>query len=84
MKNKLTKNYRTKFDYRMRKLGLVSALLMTTAFACILPISMEVEKESRLLNRNVEILMRQSRNEPKEMKRSSLTIEHMEYQAYER
>ncbi|MBS6441900.1 MAG: hypothetical protein KH380_05890 [Coprobacillus sp.] len=84
MKNKLTKNHRTKFDYRMRKLGLVSALLMTTAFACILPISMEVEKESRLLNRNVEILMRQSRNEPKEMKRSSLTIEHMEYQAYER
>ena len=77
MKNKLTKNHRTKFDYRMRKLGLVSALLMTTAFACILPISMEVEKESRLLNRNVEILMRQSRNEPKEMKRSSLTIEHM-------
>lgn len=84
MKNKLTKNHRTKFDYRMRKLGLVSALLMTTAFACILPISMEVEKKSRLLNRNVEILMRQSRNEPKEMKRSSLTIEHMEYQAYER
>ena len=84
MKNKLTKNHRTKFDYRMRKLGLVSALLMTTAFACILPISMEVEKESRLLNRNVEILMRQSRNELKEMKRSSLTIEHMEYQAYER
>ena len=84
MKNKLTKNHRTKFDYRMRKLGLVSALLMTTAFACILPISMEVEKESRLLNRTVEILMRQSRNEPKEMKRSSLTIEHMEYQAYER
>ncbi|CDD92674.1 unknown [Coprobacillus sp. CAG:826] len=84
MKNKLTKNHRTKFDYHMRKLGLVSALLMTTAFACILPISMEVEKESRLLNRNVEILMRQSRNEPKEMKRSSLTIEHMEYQAYER
>ena len=84
MKNKLTKNHRTKFDYRMRKLGLVSALLMTTAFACILPISMEVEKESRLLNRNVEILMRLSRNEPKEMKRSSLTIEHMEYQAYER
>lgn len=84
MKNKLTKNHRTKFDYRMRKLGLVSALLMTTAFACILPVSMEVEKESRLLNRNVEILMRQSRNEPKEMKRSSLTIEHMEYQAYER
>lgn len=84
MKNKLTKNHRTKFDYRMRKLGLVSALLMTTAFACILPISMEVEKESRLLNRNVEILMRQSRNDPKEMKRSSLTIEHMEYQAYER
>ena len=84
MKNKLTKNHRTKFDYRMRKLGLVSALLMTTAFACILPISMEVVKESRLLNRNVEILMRQSRNEPKEMKRSSLTIEHMEYQAYER
>ena len=84
MKNKLTKNHRNKFDYRMRKLGLVSALLMTTAFACILPISMEVEKESRLLNRNVEILMRQSRNEPKEMKRSSLTIEHMEYQAYER
>lgn len=84
MKNKLTKNHRTKFDYRMRKLGLVSALLMTTAFACILPISMEVEKESRLLNRNVEILMRQSRNEPKEMKRSSLTIEHVEYQAYER
>ena len=84
MKNKLTKNHRTKLDYRMRKLGLVSALLMTTAFACILPISLEVERESRLLNRNVEILMRQSRNEQKEIRKTNLSIEHVEYQTYER
>lgn len=82
MKNKLTKNHRTKFDYRMRKLGLVSAILMTTAFACILPISLEVEKESRLLNRNVEILMRQEKNTKQELKKAEFTVHRVELMEY--
>lgn len=59
MKNKLTKNHQTKFDYSMRKLGFVSILLMSVTFACLLPMSRRIEKDTHLLHVNAEIRLKE-------------------------
>ena len=59
MKNKLKKNQRTKFDYTMRKLGVLSLLLFVVSFGVLLPLSQNIQKENIALNQNIDLLTKE-------------------------
>lgn len=58
MKNKLTKNNKKKFDYTMRKLGVVSMALTIMTFSFVLPIYQNVKNDNHILTQNIEVATR--------------------------
>ena len=62
MKNKLKKRNQTKFDYTMKKLGIVSFVLSLIAFAVIIPLSNHLKEENVAINQNIELLARQEKS----------------------
>ena len=56
MKNKLVKKNMTKFDYKVRKLGIIGFVLMIISLTIALPVANSLSSSNRQLTQEITII----------------------------